>query len=163
MRSLFGVLLCSAVTTSCVPRDLVYEAEFPAEPQGEVRAQRVTVAHVDVDDESVDGTPMRTAPIPLADRATRPRPDPVFFHLGAGYGALGHIDVEPCRDRGLPSGYLLLRATFRPSGRVAHAALESLTEPPEGALTCIGEQLEGTSVPPFDGADVTLSRIFYVD
>jgi len=45
----------------------------------------------------------------------------------------------------LPSGYIRLRATFRPSDRVTRAAVESATEPPEEALTCIGEQLEATS------------------
>jgi hypothetical protein len=164
MRSTFFSLVCFAITTSCIPRESLYDAEFAAEPQVERRAPGVAIAHVDVsDDDAAGGTPTRAAAVPLSERAMRPRPDPVFFHLGAGYGALGHIDVVPCRDRGLPSGYMRLRATFRPSGRVAHAALESVSEPPEEALTCIGEQLEATSVPPFDGADVTLTRIFYVD
>src|SRR5579863_4720265 len=27
----------------------------------------------------------------------RPHRDPIFFHLGAGYGALGQVDLGPCR------------------------------------------------------------------
>ena len=98
-----------------------------------------------------------------ASNRDRPRPSPIFFSLGAGHGALGRVDLSTCRDRGLPAGYLRIRATFRPSGHVAHAAVESAAEPPQEALECVSEQLEDTSVPPFDGEDVSLSKIVFVN
>jgi len=90
-------------------------------------------------------------------------PDPILFRLGAGYGALGHVDLAPCRDQGLPQGYLRLRVTFRASGRVVRAAVETPVAPPAEALTCIGEQLEMAMVPLFEGGDVTLSKSFFVN
>lgn len=90
-------------------------------------------------------------------------PDPVLFRLGAGYGALAHVDLTPCRDEGLQPGYLHVRVTFRHSGRVVSAAVESPVAPPSEALACIGEQLELAMVPLFEGGDVTLSKSFFVN
>ena len=92
-----------------------------------------------------------------------PRPDPVFFHLGAGYGALGQVDLASCRDHGLPRGYVRVRVTFRTDGRVAHAAVQSDGLPPAEALACVGQRLEVASVPAFEGGDVTLSKSFFID
>jgi hypothetical protein len=163
MRTIFAASLLFA-GTGCFPQAVL----FPAEYSGDIEpvaasASPVAVGHVEVASGPTDeGPELHTMAVPLARRDRPPR-DPVFFALGAGYGALGQVDVLPCRDRGLPAGYLRIRATFRPSGHVAHAAVESLAAPPEEALECIGEQLEATSVPPFDGGDVTLSRIYFVD
>jgi hypothetical protein len=153
-------------SAGCLPQGTLYPAEFAGEVEVEPvapPANPVAVGHVDVaSGEPEERSPLYTSAVPLA-RRDRTRYSPVFFPLGAGYGALGHVDVLPCRDRGLPAGYLRIRATFRPSGHVAHAAVESVAEPPQEALECIGEQLEATSVPPFDGGDVTLTRIYFVD
>jgi hypothetical protein len=169
MRTTCPALFCVSVAflgEGCLPPGAAYEAAFPAETEATAPpATAVGVGEVDVDSDDDDtpaATPLRVTAVPVGGR-DRPRPDPVFFHIGAGYGALGRLDVLPCRDRGLPAGYLRIRATFRPTGHVAHAAVESPERPPEDALTCIGELLEATSVPPFDGGDVTLSRIYFVD
>jgi hypothetical protein len=169
MRTTSRAFFCASVVFLCAGCYLpgaAYEAGYPGGTAPEKpAATSVGVGEVDVDsddDDNAASTPLRVTAIPLGGR-DRPRLDPVFFHLGAGYGALGRLDVGPCRDRGLPAGYLRLRATFRPSGRVAHAAVESVERPPEDALACIGEILQATAVPPFDGGDVTLSRIYYVD
>jgi hypothetical protein len=90
-------------------------------------------------------------------------PDPVFFRMGAGYGALGRVDLSPCRNEGLPAGYLRLHVTFHVSGRVVRAAVESATTPPSEALSCISEQLELAMVPAFEGGEVTLSKSFFVN
>jgi len=112
-----------------------------------------------------DGPVEEPAPPAAADNNVTggPRPDPVFFRLGAGYGALGQVDLAPCRDHGLPRGYVHVRVTFRTDGRVAHAALQSDVLPPAEALACVGERLELASVPAFEGGDVTLSKSFFVD
>jgi hypothetical protein len=150
----------------CLPEGAAYDASFPAGTAPDAPAATpVGIGEVSVDsddDETAAATPLRVTAVPVGWR-DRPPPDPVFFHLGAGYGALGRLDVLPCRDRGLPAGYLRIRATFRPTGHVAHAAVESPEQPPADALTCIGELLQATTVPPFDGGDVTLSRIYFVD
>jgi hypothetical protein len=157
------LLSLSLLFAGCVPQEALYPAEYSGEVGPAAAANPVAVGQIEVaSDEDVEASGLHTTAVPLAHR-DRPRADPVFFPLGAGYGALGHLDVTPCRDRGLPTGYLRLRATFRPSGHVGHAAVESLAEPSQEALTCIGEQLEATSVPPFDGGDVTLSRIYFID
>jgi hypothetical protein len=87
--------------------------------------------------------------------------DPAFFRLGAGYGALGHIDLAPCEGQGL-TGYVRMSVTFRESGRVTRAAVESRVATPPDALACIAEQLKVATVPVFEGGEVTLSRTYYV-
>ena len=99
---------------------------------------------------------------PRASDADRVRPAPVFFRLGAGYGAVGQVDLGPCREKGLDTGYLRMRVTFAADGTVARATVESPTPPPPAALTCISEQLRAASVPAFEGGDVTLSKSLYV-
>jgi hypothetical protein len=91
------------------------------------------------------------------------RPAPVFFRLGAGYGAVGQVDLGPCRAKGLDTGYLRMRVTFAGDGTVAHATVESPTPPPPAALACVSEQLRTASVPSFEGGDVTLSKSLYVE
>jgi hypothetical protein len=107
-----------------------------------------------------DNADVVTEPPPAAPRP--PRREPVPFHLGAGYGALGHVDLGTCRDQGLQPGYLRIHITFRDDGRIARAAVEAGEAPPEQALTCIGEQLKMAMVPSFDGDDVSLSKSFFV-
>jgi hypothetical protein len=162
---LAGLFPCLA---ACAPPGAFYGPEFPPENASAApRVERVARGEVavggDDDDDAAPPTPLQAAAaVPLSAR-DRPHPDPVFFHIGAGYGALGGLDLTACRDRGLPSGYIRIRATFRASGRVAHAAVESASEPSQEALTCIGEQLQAASVPSFDSDDVTLSRIVFVN
>jgi len=101
------------------------------------------------------------APAPVI-AVLAPRRDRVPFRIGAGYGALGRIDFSGCLDRGLPVGYLRLRATFSRIGSVVHASVETRDEPPPAALDCIAEELRQTGVPAFDGAEVRLSRTYFV-
>jgi len=129
------------------------EDNYPAPPPD----SRPTAIAYDGPSEPVEAPPA-TPPGPA-----RPDRAPAFFRLGAGYGALGQIDLSPCRDHGLPHGYLRVRVTFRTDGRVGRAALQSEVLPPEEALACVGEQLELASVPAFEGGDVTLSKSFFVD
>jgi hypothetical protein len=161
----FLPLAFAPAAAGCLPQEALYGAEFPGEQEtASPPAERVAVGHVDVRyDGPVESTPLRAASAAPASDRDRPRPSPIFFSLGAGHGALGRVDLSACRDRGLPAGYLRIRATFRPSGHVAHAAVESAAEPPEDALECVSEQLEDTSVPPFDGEDVSLSKIVFVN
>ena len=117
------------------------------------------VRSVDVNSGSADDPPP-PADVPMKTYLLPP--EPVLFRLGAGLGALGRVDLDPCRYRGLPSGYLHLRVTFRRGGRVVRAAVETPNEPPADALACVSERLSDAEVPGFDGGEVTLSRSFYV-
>lgn len=168
MRTICVAVFSASLTAACVPQGALYGPGFPSEVASATpRFERVARGEIQVPDEddsdSAQPTPLQAAAATPASGRDHPRPDPVFFHLGAGYGALGGLDLTACRDRGLPSGYIRVRATFGSSGRVAHAAVESASEPSPEALTCIGEQLEATSVPAFDSQDVTLSRIVFVN
>ncbi len=104
--------------------------------------------------------------VPRADPAAYALPIPGrewhFFALGAGYGALGQLDLAACRDQGLPSGYWHVRVTFGPSGRIVHASVESPVAPSREALACVADKLTGPSVPRFDGHGVTLSKSIFV-
>jgi len=165
-------LACLFVVTGCVHRPAV-EAPVEAGPTVETRAPEPSATREiavgdDGDDEDEDerddeGAPNPAVAVPLARTGRPSRRDPLFFALGAGYGALGRVDLTPCRAQGLPPGYLRLRVTFHASGRVVRAAVQGPTSPPDEALTCVGEQLEAMMVPLFEGDDVTLSKIVFVN
>jgi hypothetical protein len=110
-------------------------------------------------------TPEAATPPPPAlppSPRDRPAPDPIRFQIGAGYGALSHVDVSACRDRGLQAGYFHVHATFSHEGYVMHASVESEAPPPPPALDCIADLLRQTGVPQFDGSEATLTKTFYV-
>jgi hypothetical protein len=109
------------------------------------------------------GEPSSPAPVLAASPRDRPPPDPIPFRIGAGHGALGTIDLAPCRAEGLPSGYLAMRVTFHRDGRVAHAVVEGPVAPPQEALDCVAEQIEEATVPVFDGRDASLTKRFFVE
>ena len=89
-------------------------------------------------------------------------PDPVRFQIGAGYGALSRLDLDACRTRGLPAGYLRVRATFARLGFVVRASVASEAAPPSSALDCIADGLRQAGVPKFDGEEARLSRTYFV-
>jgi hypothetical protein len=117
--------------------------------------ERVVASSVTVAGESAEGAPR-------ASDADRVRRGPSFFLIGAGYGAVGRIDLTPCRDKGLDPGYVHLHVTFGVGGSIAHAVVESPTQPPAQALACVADLLAAASVPPFEGGDVTLSKSLFV-
>lgn len=145
--------------TGCVRQGMTEFAAMAveSEPAPEPREVR----SIDVPDEGSDDAEPNV--VVAAPPATPKRAEPILFHLGAGYGALGRLDLATCREQGLQAGYLHVRVTFRDSGRVVRAAVESPIAPPPEALACIGEQLRVAMVPTFEGGDVTLSRSFFVN
>ena len=158
IHALSSVLLLPALLlTGCLHEpDLESAYQAPWEPPAEPVVQReVTMKWQRPDDAPA-------APLLAASPKDRPPPDPVPFRIGAGHGALGAIDLEPCRAEGLPSGYLAMRVTFHRDGRVAHAVVEGPVAPPEEALDCVAEQIEGATVPVFDGRDASLTKRFFV-
>jgi hypothetical protein len=105
--------------------------------------------------EAAPATPGRTNPLL--------KPDPVPFAIGAGYGALAHVDLAGCRERGLVPGYLHLNATFTPAGYVVRASVTTPTAPSSSALDCIADQLRLAGVPAFDGSEARLSKTYFVE
>jgi hypothetical protein len=164
MRSAILLAFLPLLGTGCVEQNGLSDWGLGASERPEVQYERIYVGNVDVSyDGPEDTTPLRAmAAVPVSN-ADRVRPDPVPFRLGAGHGTLSLVDLERCRERGLPPGYVRMRVTFRPNGHVSRAAVESEVPPPQEALECVGEQLEVADVPPFDGTDFTLSRIVYVN
>jgi hypothetical protein len=158
---IFALLLLATapLEAGCLHEDMTAEAEPDWDRWGEP-AEATVVREVVVESEESTAAPVAYLPASPRDR---PSPDPVPFRLGAGRGALGRVDLAACREQGLPLGYLHVRVTFRRTGRVVHAAVESPEAPTPEALSCIGEQLEATLVPAFDGGDVTLSKSFFVN
>lgn len=127
-------------------------AEPPAyEPAAEASERWIVAVPHDDSDEAE----------PVAASRPRDTPDPVFFRIGAGYGALGLVDLAPCQDQGL-AGYVRVHVTFGGSGHATRAAVEGRVAPPPDALSCIGQQLRGATVPVFEGGDVTVSKTFFV-
>jgi hypothetical protein len=65
--------------------------------------------------------------------------------------SLQHVDLGPCREHGLPRGYVHARVTFGNAGTPARIDLDG----PEGlskeAVTCVGGGLSRASMPPFVG------------
>jgi hypothetical protein len=156
-----AVLVGLLVSTSgCVHPEILNE--YDANSERVLDPEPVVVREVVVSYDGAGGPPPSAAFLPPSPRDCPP-PDPVPFRLGAGRGALGRVDLGPCVDDGLPPGYVHMRVTFRSSGRVVHAAVESAAAPTPEALECIGEQLEVAMVPVFDGGDVTLSRSYFVN
>lgn len=97
-----------------------------------------------------------------ASNGYRARRYPAFFRLGVGYGAVGRIELAPCREVGLDPGYVHMHVTFGVDGAVSSAVVESPTRPSREALGCIGRRLEEIAVPVFEGGDVTLSKSLYL-
>jgi hypothetical protein len=173
VRSFVLALAALLFGSGCVHRDAIEDLDYAPGP--DPVAGPPAVAHdVDVasdDDSDDDGAgdfaqapPSRHVSVLPASSKDHPAPDPVPFRIGAGRGMLGHVDLRPCRDRGLPVGYVHMRVTFRHSGRIVHAIVETPAPPPQEALSCIGEQLEQLAmVPAFDGGDVTLSKTLFVN
>jgi hypothetical protein len=156
MRTAVLSLLSLLAATGCVRQESLkpvgFVSDVPLQP-----GDHLVLAAVVVDPGDVE-----SAPPPQTAPYLRPSDEPVTFRLGAGYGALGHVDLEPCRDSGLPQGYLRMRVTFRPGGGVARATVETQQQPPSEALSCVGQHLAAAMVPAFDGSDVTLSKSFFV-
>ncbi len=162
MQRAVACLALLGLGSGCVHAWQMNELAAESEPAPDHAPTVVRDIEVTYDDEPEDD-PSAPATPPAAPRSDRPPPDLVLFSLGAGHGALGRIDLGPCKEQGLQAGYLHMRVTFRRSGRIVRAAVESLAEPPSEALACISEQLEVAMVPVFDGDDVTLSRTFFVN
>jgi hypothetical protein len=158
MRTHLLVLPALAAAAGCLPEEEV-TVLAPAAAAAPDRTEPVVVSNLVMVGSGAGNGAERAA---LAREVASPTSDPVFFHLGAGYGAIGQVDLAPCHDRGLDAGYIRVRVTFGGTGSVVGAIVETLTQPPPDALACIAERIEGASVPMFQGGDVTLSKSIFV-
>ncbi len=163
MRTVIPLAFLVCTTAGCVHEgagDLASADDYASdEAAGSPVATHDVVVPRDTDPSAPDVVVRNAEPTPSA----RPRHEPIFFHLGAGYGALGRVDLGPCLEQGLQPGYLRMRVTFADDGHVSRAAVESNAPPPGEALNCIAQQLKLAMVPAFDGEDVVLSKGFFVN
>jgi hypothetical protein len=165
MRKLRLVVLTLPGAIGCLAaEETPVRAPAAAEPQA--GAERVVVSSLIMVGSGTDIGGEREGPrhevAPATSDAEHLPSEPVFFHLGAGYAAIGHVDIAPCRDRGLDPGYVHMRVTFGGGGTVVRATVESPTQPSPEALACISERLAGAWVPMFQGDDVTLSKSAFI-
>lgn len=159
------MLVAVSAAAGCMPEEEV-PVRAPVAAEAPRRTERIVVSKLvmvgsDVGNVGDHGNPSRDVAMRASD-TDRARPDPAFFHLGAGYGAIGQVDLGPCHDRGLDAGYVRLRVTFGGAGTVVRALVESPTQPSPEALACVAERVESASVPSFQGDDVTLSKSIFV-
>jgi hypothetical protein len=150
-----ALVLVALVAVLPVVAGCVLEPATPIETAGGEPASAPSVVEHQLTVASEDG--LSALPAPRADGL-----DPIPFQIGAGYGALSRVDLQACRDRGLQSGYVRLRATFTRVGYVVRASVESAAAQPAPALDCIADHLRQTGVPAFDGQDARLSRTYFV-
>jgi hypothetical protein len=163
-RTLALPLVLAPVVLACEPPPAQHAVLYPLVHREAADDESLSSQAIEIDYDAADTpTPMRLAAMIPASELDRPHPDPVFFALGAGHGALGQIDVDGCGERGIPVGYLRMRATFRPSGHISRAVVMTESPPTQEALDCIAEKLRVLRVPAFDGENVTLSREYFVE
>jgi hypothetical protein len=148
----------------CQPPEAYTFASYPIVHEESAQQDLPSSEAIEIDYDGSDApTPMRLAAAIPASELDRPHPEPVFFALGAGHGALGQVDVDGCGERGIPPGYLRMRATFRPSGHISRAVVMTESPPTQEALDCIADKLRVMRVPAFDGDNISLSRTYFVE
>jgi hypothetical protein len=155
------VATCAGLSTlGCLARDARVQPPViePAPPQDSMFVSQVTL----MDGDRAVATQAAAIAAMRASDSYRARRYPAFFRLGVGYGAVGRIELAPCREQGLDPGYVHMHVTFGVNGAVSRAVVESPTRPSPEALGCIGRQLEAIAVPVFEGGDVTLSKSLYL-
>jgi len=160
---LFGTPACVLEPEVSVTTDA--EPTSAAAPAGPIEEESQIEVGYDSSERNVGEEAAQEGPdvggaLPVLGR--RSRYEPLLFHLGAGYGTLGRIDLDECRASGLAPGRLRVQAIFHGSGHVVRAFVQSPSPPPHEALACIGERLQAALVPRFDGPEVTLSKTFFV-
>jgi hypothetical protein len=157
---IFVVTCSAAANVGCLAREVPAQAPVaePAPPQEPVFVSYLTLVERN---RAVASDAAAIAALRASD-GYRTRRYPAVFRLGAGYGAVGRIELASCRELGLDPGYVRMRVTFGVDGAVSSAVVESPTRPPREALGCIGRRLEEIAVPVFEGGDVTLSKSLYL-
>ena len=115
--SLTSSLLLALTGCALEPLTPVAEPEGPPAVASRVVETQLTI------------TPDAPEPPPAPAQPIAPPRDPVPFRIGAGYGALARVDFASCSERGLPPGYMRIRATFSRVGIVARASVETPRSP----------------------------------
>ncbi len=95
-------------------------------------------------------------------RITPPEPSHVAFDSVAALAALHATDMSSCVARGAPRAYGHARVTLKNDGHASIVSIDSPSGMTGDAVACIGEQLGRVSVPPFDGAEITVGASYLV-
>jgi hypothetical protein len=84
------------------------------------------------------------------------------FALAATYGALGHVDLEPCKVQGLAAGYGHVVLAFANDGTPASVGVDLPAGSAPRAHACVEEAFRAVRVAEFDGRPVKMRRAFFV-
>jgi hypothetical protein len=114
-----------------------------------------------VDDDGADG-PRPVPPHEAASEADRRVERRTPFALAATYGALGHVDLEPCKAQGLAAGYGHVVLAFANDGTPAGVGVDLPARSAPRAHACVEKAFGALRVAAFDGSPVKVRRAFFV-
>jgi hypothetical protein len=130
--------------------------------------QEAQSAQASAEDDDPSGDPplrVRLGPIPphepaaAADTRVESRTP---FDLGGAYGALANVDLDACKVQGLAPGYGRVEIAFVTDGSPRDVRLTLPTGSTDSARACVESAFQQMRVAPFDGAEATIKRPFYV-
>jgi hypothetical protein len=157
--------LAVTLTTACVPR---VSMGLPF-PWSEIVADRAEPAATAPAADEPEPAPIidvvrpgQAGPVDLQPRPARPAP-PSPFDPGAAYGAVAGVDLAPCKDEGLASGYGHVVVGFMPDGSVGGVAVDLPPASSPWAHGCVENELRQMRIASFDGEQpMNVRRDFYV-
>jgi hypothetical protein len=105
--------------------------------------------------------PSEAGPVDLQPRVPPALPKP--FDLGGAYGAIGRVDLSPCKDAGLEPGYGRVTLDFTVDGAVGSVALDMPPSSSAAGRSCVESAYRTVHVPAFAGDQLaTVRRDFFV-
>jgi hypothetical protein len=116
----------------------------------------------DDDDDGAADVPVAVPPHEPASEADRRVEERTPFALAAAYGALAHVELEPCRAQGLAAGYGRVALAFANDGAPAAVGVRLPAGSAPGAQACVEQAFRAVRVAAFDGAPVNVRRPFFV-
>ncbi len=173
MRSslLAPALTLIVITSGCTRSGVVagavvaYEVAETAQSLDNPEAEWTTAdTQPDEDDEGSTAGMVRPIPphMPASVADQRVEQEKVGFDLGAAYGAIAQVDLDPCRDRGLAPGYGRVIVAFDRGGSAVGVGIDLPAGSAPTAHACVEQAFRAVRVAPFDGAPVNVRRAFFV-
>jgi hypothetical protein len=161
MRRIFFLLLVLSIASGCTPRTagaFLFGVALASElhhlgHEHEVIYER-EVVYV-----TAPAPPASVAPSPRDSAA--PSDPPARVDAPGAREALAKAPVASCKDRGVPTGYGHAKVTFAPNGHATKVVIDAPANLAPEAVACVGDKLGAATVPPFDGAPVTVGTTWY--
>jgi len=86
----------------------------------------------------------------------------VGFDLGGAYGAIAHVDLDPCKAVGLAPGYGRVIVAFEAGGAPVGVGVALPAGSAPAAHACVEQAFRDIRVTPFEGAPVNVRRGYFV-